>query len=187
MQESTRRRSKVRFKELFPLLSCSSAMPTGSCEGACLNHDVGELVEQRDIIEVETLRHQQSDSFTSGLPTEDRQKYGEDNVGRLVKSMYGTQYASHIWQFDHVNLICGELGGFRRGKHSAALFHNPNEDVWMAVHGDDFVCLSDDVGLKHIDCLPKSQHTGERHGKTGIRRFRREKPSVVESCVQSWS
>ena len=38
---------------------------------------------------------------------EDRQKYGEDKVGRLVKSMYGTRDASHIWQLDYVNLICG--------------------------------------------------------------------------------
>ena len=38
--------------------------------------------------------------------------------------MYGTEDASHIWQLDYVNLICGELGGFRRGRHSAALFHN---------------------------------------------------------------
>ena len=65
--------------------------------------------------------------------------------------MSGTQDACHIWQLDHVNLVCGELGGFRRGEHSAALFHNPNEDVRMAEHGDDFVCLSDDDGLKHID------------------------------------
>ena len=28
------------------------------------------------------------------LPAEDRQKYGEDKVGRLTKSMYGTQNAS---------------------------------------------------------------------------------------------
>ena len=48
----------------------------------------------------------------------------------------------------YVNLVCGELGGFRRGKHSAALFHSPNQDVRTAVHGDDFVCLSDDDGLK---------------------------------------
>ena len=33
-------------------------------------------------------------------PAEDRQKYGEDKVGRSVKSMYGTQGASHIWQLD---------------------------------------------------------------------------------------
>ena len=95
------------------------------------------------------------------LPAEDRQKHGEEKVGRLVKSMYGTQDASHIWQLVCVNLICGELGGFRRGKHSAALFHNPNQDVRMAVHGDDFVSLSDDDGLKHTDSLLKSKYTAK--------------------------
>ena len=61
------------------------------------------------------------------------------------------------------------------------LFHSPNQDVRMAVHGDDFVSLWDDDGLKHIDS--QIQIYSERHGNTGIRRFRREKPSVVESSV----
>ena len=82
--------------------------------------------------------------------------------------MYGTQDASNIWQLDHVNLICGELGGFRRGKHRAVLFHNPNQDVTMAVHGDDFVCLSDDDGLKHIDNLLKSKYTAKDMGTLGF-------------------
>ena len=90
------------------------------------------------------------------FPAENRQKYGEDKVGRLIKSKYGTQDASHIWQLDYVNLICGESAGFQRVKHSA---HIPNQDVRMAVHGDDFVCLSDDDGLKHIDSLLKSKYT----------------------------
>ena len=76
--------------------------------------------------------------------------------------MYGTLDASHIWQLDHVNMICGELGGFRRGKHSAALFLNPTQDVRMAVHGDDFVCLSDDDGLV------KSKNTAKEMGTHGF-------------------
>ena len=102
------------------------------------------------------------------LPAEDRQRYGEDKVGRLIKSMYGTQDASHIWQLDYVNLICGELRGFRGGKHSAALFHNPNQDVRMAVHSDDFMCSSDDDGLKHIDSLLKSKYTAKDMGTLGF-------------------
>ena len=82
--------------------------------------------------------------------------------------MYGTQDASHIWQLDYVNLICGELGGFRSGRHSASLFHNPNQDVRMAVHGDDCVCLSDDHGLEHIDVLLKSKYTAKDMGTLGI-------------------
>ena len=89
-------------------------------------------------------------------------------VGRWVKSMYGIQDASHIWQLDPVNSICGELGGFRRGKHSAALFHSPNQDVRMAVHGDDFGCLSDDDGLKHVDSLLTSKYTAKDMGTLGF-------------------
>ena len=58
-----------------------------------------------------------------------------------------------------MNLIGGELGGFRRGQHSAVLFHNSNQDVRMAVHGDDFVCLLDDD-----DSLLKSKYTAKDIG-----------------------
>ena len=82
--------------------------------------------------------------------------------------MYGTQDASHIWKLEYVNLTCGELGGFRRSKHSAALFLNPNQDARMAVHGDDFVCLSDDDGLQHIDSFLKSKYTAKDIGTLGF-------------------
>ena len=59
------------------------------------------------------------------------------------------------------------MGGFRRGQHSAALFHNSNEDVRVAVHGDDFVCLSDDDGIKHIDKLLGSKYTAKDMGTLG--------------------
>ena len=32
------------------------------------------------------------------------------------------------------------------------------------MHGDDFVCLSDDDGLEHIDSLLKSQYTAADMG-----------------------
>ena len=111
------------------------------------------------------------------LPAEDRQKYGEDKIGGCIKSVYGTQDASHIWQLDHVNFICWRVRRLPKRKHSAALFHNPNQDVRMAVHGDDFVCLSDDDGLKHIDSFLKSKYTAKDMGTLGF----------VERCVYSWS
>ena len=82
--------------------------------------------------------------------------------------MKGSQDASHIWQVDNVTLICGELGGFRRDIHSAALFHNTNEDVRIAVHGDDSVGLSDNDGFKHIDELLKSKYTAKDTGTKGF-------------------
>ena len=38
----------------------------------------------------------------------------------------------------------------------------------MAVRGDDFVCLSDDNGLKHIDSLFKSKYTAKDMGTLGF-------------------
>ena len=58
VQENTKRKSKERFNEFYPLLDCPCNATSRSCEGACFNHDVGEFVEQRETIEVETLRHQ---------------------------------------------------------------------------------------------------------------------------------
>ena len=99
------------------------------------------------------------------LPAEDRQKYGENKVGRLIKSMYGTQHASHIWQLDYVKLVCGELGRFGRGKHSAALFHNPNQDATLPVHGDVFVCcqMTMDSNTETVFSKPNTQRKTWEH------------------------
>ena len=67
-----------------------------------------------------------------------------------------------------MNLVCGELGGLRRGKHSVALFHNASQDVRMTVQGDDFLFLSDNDGLKHIDSLLKSNYTAKDKGTLGF-------------------
>ena len=57
------------------------------------------------------------------------------------KNMCGTQDASHIGQLGCANRICGESGSFPRNKHSAAVFHNPNQDVRTKMHGDTFEYL----------------------------------------------
>ena len=149
MQEDTKRRSKLRFNELYQLLKLFSAMPLLEVVKVLVSIMMSVSLSNRgkplklrhyDISRAHFQDTAQRLTYIK-LPTEERQKYGEDNVGRLGKGMYGTQDASHIWQLDYVNFICGESGGFRRGKHSAALFHNPNQDVRMAVHGDGFVCF----------------------------------------------
>jgi ribonuclease HI len=103
------------------------------------------------------------------LPAEDVQKHGKGKLGRLVKSMYGTQDASHLWQLDYVELCCeSELGGFMRGKHNAALFWNHEVDIRMAVHGDDFIVVSDDKGLEHTDRMLKSRYPVKVMGTLGF-------------------
>ena len=51
-------RKDSRSSAGFSIVLCNAT--SRSREGACLNHDVGEFVEQRETIEVETLRHQPS-------------------------------------------------------------------------------------------------------------------------------
>ena len=101
------------------------------------------------------------------LPVEDRQKYGEAKVGRLIKSMYGTQNASHIRQLDYVNLICGELGDFRRGKHSVALFHNPNQDVRMTTTLCIFQMMMDS-NTSTVVSNPNTQRKTQEHWDSKI-------------------
>ena len=116
---------------------------------------------KRETIEVETLRHQQSTFPRNSPETHLHQTFRR----RSVKSMCGTQDASHIWQLDYVNLICWELGGSRRGKHSAALFHNPNLGVRVAVHGDDFVCFQTmmDSNTSTVFSNPHTQRKSWEH------------------------
>ena len=113
-------------------------------------------------------KEQPRDSFTSEFPQRIVRRMAKTMLADWSRTCMGTQDASHIWHLECENLICGELGGFRRGKHSAALFHNPNPDVRMAVHKDDLVCLSDDDGLKHIDNLLKSKYTAKHKGTLGF-------------------
>ena len=90
-------------------------------------------------------------------------------------------------QLGCANRICGESGSFRRCKYSEALFHNPNQDVRMAMQGDNFECLLDEDGLKHIGTLLKSKYTAKDMENTWIQRFKLEQSCVVELWIQSWS
>ena len=103
MQENTKRRSKVRFNELYqlPVVLCNATSRSG--EGACFNHDVGSVSNKGKPLK---LRHYDiSRAHFQGtaqrlicikLPEEDRQKYGEDKVGKLVKSMYGKMFPTSV-------------------------------------------------------------------------------------------
>ena len=61
VQESTRRRSKVRFKEFYPVLTCSLQMPLLEAVKVLVPIMMSvSLSNKGKPIEVETLRHQQN-------------------------------------------------------------------------------------------------------------------------------
>ena len=81
--------------------------------------------------------------------------------------MYGTQDAFHIWQLDCVNLICGELGGFRRCKQRSIVPQSESR-CEKCIARRRLVCLSDDDGPKHVDSILKSRYTVKVMGTLGF-------------------
>ena len=85
---------------------------------------------------------------------------------RLLRSMYGTQDASHVWECEYsVTLVDG---GFRRGVSNGALFFCVRYDIRLPIHGDDFVALSDMDGHQYLEALPRAQCELKCGGEVGL-------------------
>ena len=69
------------------------------------------------------------------LPDEEK-KLHPGKCGRILKSWYGTQDASHVWQGDYVEVLLN--AGFTRGRSNGAVFRHEAQDIVCLVHGDDF-------------------------------------------------
>ena len=97
------------------------------------------------------------------LPEEERK---EGMCGLLVRSLYGEQEASSIWQEDYSSLM--ERNGFQRGKSNAAVFYDPVRDARGMVHGDDFWLLAVRASLDEVDGILKSRYECKCLGYLGF-------------------
>ena len=91
------------------------------------------------------------------LPDGERARVGPEVVGLLLRTMYGTPDASHLWQLDYVDMLCGAPGGFKRGAHNAAVFRHETLDICLLCHGDGFVSLADGRWQGHVESLLQSR------------------------------
>ena len=75
------------------------------------------------------------------LPKEalDGEETSEDTVGVLEMSPYGTRDAATNFQREVARLM--KSLGYIQAKYNASLYHHPQEDVQVLVHGDDFVAV----------------------------------------------
>ena len=97
------------------------------------------------------------------LPEEE---YESGFCGKLERTMYGTQDASHIWQEDYsANL---EGAGYKRGVSNGAVFLNEDQDSRCLVHGDDFVLIGDEEAIKHMHALLSRHFDLKMTGKIGF-------------------
>ena len=101
------------------------------------------------------------------LVEEDKAHLGADKCGLLLKTMYGTQDASNIWQDDYTELLCS--GGYRCGASNAAVFHNEEEvDGRCLVHGDDFVVLGSQEAVDKFEKLLASKYKYKKLANLGF-------------------
>ena len=81
-----------------------------------------------------------SESFIE-IPAEDERVQGRDVVGRLKRSMYGTQDAPAVWQ-----RVVGEIlrdRGFLPRRTLACMYYNVETGLKIVAHVDDFLVVGE--------------------------------------------
>ena len=149
------------------------------CEGACLNHDVSEFVEQRETIEVETLRHQQS-TFSRNSPESHIRTSSSRRSSEIWRRQSWQIDQEHVWNstcFSHLATWLGDPDLWRVGripkKQTQCSFVPQLQRMRMAVHGDDCVFVRRWWTKTHRQTSEIQVHS-ERRGNIGVRRFRRK-------------
>eukprot|EP00435_Cladocopium_sp_Y103_P034158 s1161_g8.t1 len=101
------------------------------------------------------------------LPQEDQNLEGdvEPMAGRLLKSMYGTQDASKIFQDDYQGHL--RKHGAQFSRLCPSLFNIPERGLIGAVHGDDFMVVGEPEQLRWFDKLLNERYTARWENTLG--------------------
>ena len=75
------------------------------------------------------------------LPPEDPRSHEHGLCGKLHKTMYGTLDAAERWALHYTEVL--EKAGFQSGSSSPCIFWHKGRDIWLVVHGDDFVSVAE--------------------------------------------
>ena len=90
------------------------------------------------------------------LPDEDPKKQ-EGYIGKLERTMYGTQDASNLWQKDYTQLV--SANDYVAGKANPALLYSEVQCSRLLVHGDDFIQLGDEDAIEDLHRILASKYT----------------------------
>ena len=70
-------------------------------------------------------------------------------MGKLVKCMYGTRDAAQGWENTYRAAL--EAMGFTRGRASPCVFSHVDRQVFLTVHGDDFLATGSASSLSWFE------------------------------------
>ena len=82
------------------------------------------------------------------LPPEDPRADEPGVCGKLRKSMYGCRDAAALWEAHYSRVLVAS--GFVKGRASPCCYHHPGKQIWMVVHGDDFITVCDKPGMDFV-------------------------------------
>ena len=108
------------------------------------------------------------------LPPE-LQRSGIDEVGVLLRAMYGTRDAATCWEAEIADLLVNDLG-FTQGRASPCNFFHQERNLRVTVHGDDFESLGTLTDLQWFSNGLKKRWVISERGILG--------PPGVEGTVQ---
>ena len=101
------------------------------------------------------------------LPQEDQDLPGDEGpmAGRLLRSLYGTQDASKIFQDDYQGYLRQHGAEFNR--LCPSLFKISARGLLGAVHGDDFMLVGEEADLKWFDEILNKRYTARWENTLG--------------------
>ncbi|CAK0882435.1 unnamed protein product [Prorocentrum cordatum] len=100
------------------------------------------------------------------LEEESRKEYGEDKRGLLLKSWYGTQDASKIWQGDYTELL--EENGYKAGVSCPAVFYKEVDETRLLGHGDDFAVLAQQQDIDSFEATLGKKYEFKKTANLGF-------------------
>ena len=106
------------------------------------------------------------------LPEGDQE---EGMVGLLLKSMYGTRDAAHMWQQFYTEVLLA--AGFKQSAAWPAIFFHEKFEARLLVHEDDFVILGNNTAQEHVEKALRGKYDLRVDGSIGVGEAKQE------SCV----
>ena len=88
-----------------------------------------------------------------------------DECGKLLYWLYGCRRAGQAWE-DHYSLVLMQ-SGFVRAVSSPVAFYHPSREIWVVVHGDDFVVTGVDEELDFVLALLQEHYEIKNRGRLG--------------------
>ena len=113
------------------------------------------------------------------LPAEDAEP---GMVGLLKKTIYGTRDAAAQWEKFYGDVF--EAAGFKTGLFSPCLFHNPERDVSVWVHGDDMLLLGERAEVDRLEQELRKHMLLKRRALLGWRPDEDKSISVLNRIIE---